>query len=117
MPFDTTEFVIQGITAGGEVFQPADWAERLCDSLARTGADGHKTYSSYIRPMMVEGVNSVVVRAALRQNAPETFGLIKRYIVENRLMVRTGRGVAYVETSGIFPPSGKERRDPKRNDW
>lgn len=114
---DSAEFVIKGITVEGEVFQPADWAERLCDSLARTGADGRKTYSSYVRPMVTEGIKSVLVRVALQKADPGAFDMIKRYIAENRLMVRSGRGSRDAEATGAHPAISKERRDPNRNNW
>ena len=114
---DAAEFVIKGITVEGDVFQPADWAERLCDSLARTGADGRKTYSSYVRPVVTEGIKSMLVRVALQKADSEAFGIIKRYITENRLMVRSGRGSRDAEATGMHPVIGKERRDPSRNNW
>lgn len=114
---EAAEFVIQGITVDGDLFQPADWAERLCNSLARTGADGLKTYSSYVRPVVTEGIKSVVVRVALQKDDPKEFDMIKRYIAENRLMVRSGRGSRDAEATGSHPVIGKERRDPSRNNW
>lgn len=114
---EAAEFVIQGITVEGDIFQPADWAERLCDLLARTGADGRKTYSSYVRPVVTEGIKSVVVRVALQSADPEAFDMIRRYIAENRLMVRSGRGSRDAEATGPHPVIGKERRDPSRNIW
>jgi hypothetical protein len=117
MPSDAAEIVIYGKTVEGEVFQPPDWAERLCESLALKRADGRKTFSSYVRPMMIEGVNSMVVRAALRKDDTEAFEQARQYIVANRLMVRAGRGGAYVTTTGAFPALGHDRRDPNRNNW
>lgn len=114
---ETAEFVIQGVTVDGGIFQPADWAERLCDSLARTGADGLKTCSSYVRPVVTEGIKSVVVRVALQKDDPEVFDMIKRYIAENRLMVRSGRGSRDAEATGPHPSISRERRDPSRNIW
>jgi len=112
-----SEFVIQGITVEGVPLLPEDWAERLCDSLARPGLDGRKRYSSYVRPMVIEGVNSLVVRASLRTDIPEVFDRLKRYIVENRLMVRAGRGGEYLQTSGAYPAIDRERRDPNNDNW
>ena len=114
---ETAEFVIQGKTVEGNIFQPADWAERLCDSLANKGVDGRKMHSSFVRPVVTEGIKAVVVRVALQKADPEAFDMIKRYIAENHLMVRSGRGSRDAE-SGEPPPSvGRERRDPSRNTW
>lgn len=112
-----SEFVVQGMTVDGSRFEPADWAERFCDSLAKTGADGHKTYSSYVRPMVIRGVSSLVVRASLRTDIPEIFALVKHYIAENRLMVRAGRGGRYLQTTGAYPAVNTERRDPNGDNW
>ena len=114
---ETAEFVIQGITVDGVIFQPADWAERLCDSLARKGANGLKNRSSYAHPVVSGGIKCVVVRVVLQKDDPEAFDMIKRYIAENRLMVRSGRGSRNAEASGTLPVIGKERRDPSRNNW
>lgn len=114
---EAAEFVIQGVTVEGNAFQPEDWAERLCNLLAKTGVDGRKKYSLYVRPVVSDGMKSVVVRVALQEANPEAFEIIKRYIAENRLMVRSGRGSRDAEASGPLPVVGKERRDPSRNIW
>lgn len=114
---EAAEFVIQGTTLEGDAFQPTDWAECLCDSLAKTGVDGRKTYSSYVRPVVTDGIKSVVVQVALQEANPEAFDMIKRYIAENRLMVRSGRGSRDAEASGPLPVMCKERRDPSRKIW
>lgn len=68
--------------------------------------------------MMIDGVKCVVVRATLRIDNAEAFELIKRYVTENRLMIRAGRGGGdYIETTGSYPAFGKERRDPNNDDW
>ena len=114
---EVAEFVIHGVTAEGAIFQPEDWAERLCNLTARAGSDGRRMYSSYIHPVVTDGIISVVVRVALQKADPEMFEMIKRYIAENRLMVRSGRGSRDAEASGPLPAMGKERRDPSRNNW
>ena len=114
---EVAEFVVQGITAEGEVFRPPDWAERLCDKLSRAGADGRKAYPSYVRPVISEGIRSLVVRASLQKDNVQAFELIKQFIAENRLVVRSGRGSRDAETTGPHPPVGRERRDPNRNNW
>jgi len=112
------EFVIQGVTVEGIPLQPAGWAERLCDSLARSGADGRKIHPSYVCPLVIDGIKSVVVRATLRKDNAEAFELIKRYVTENRLLIRAGRGGGdYIESTGTHPVFGKERRDPNGDNW
>lgn len=111
------EWVILGLTLDGETFAAPDWAERLCDSLARTGEDGHKTYSSYIRPVISDGVKCVVVRASLQGADAQAFDKLKRYVAENHLKVRSGRNSKGIEAAWSLPALGKERRDPRRNIW
>ena len=58
-----------------------------------------------------------MVRIALKNVNPEAFGIIKRYISDNGLMVRAGRGSRDSEGAAHILPVGKERRDPNRNQW
>ena len=114
---DVAEFVVQGITVKGDVFQPLDWAERLCETLSGAGAGGGKVYPDYVRLIMVGGVVSMVVQVILQRDNAQAFEMIKQYIAENRLVVRSGRGRRDAEISGPLRAFGKERRDPKRNIW
>lgn len=112
------EFVIQGITVDGTPFQPADWAEQLCNSLTRSGADGRNIHPAYVRPMLIGGITCVVVRATLRKHNADAFELIRRYIVENRLMIRAGRGGGdYIESTGVHRAYGQDRRDMNNDNW
>ena len=114
---DVAEFVVQGITVEGEIFEPADWAERLRDSLPKVGPHGAADYSAYVRPDIIEGDVSLVVRIALKNVYPEAFSIIKRYISDNGLMVRAGRGSRDSEGTGKYLAFSKDRRDPRRNNW
>ncbi len=111
------EFVVQGITTDGEVFQPPQWAEQLCDSLGKTSPDDRLLYSSYVRPVMVDGVASVVVRVSLQLVDVKAFEMIRQFVTENRLQVRAGRGSRDAEEVEPLPAIGQERRSPKNNDW
>ena len=111
------EFVVQGITTDGELFQSPEWAEQLCNSLGRTSPDGRLLYSSYVRPVIVDGVASVVVRVSLQLADEKAFETIKQFVTENRLQVRAGRGSRDAEEVESLPAIGQERRSPKNNDW
>lgn len=111
------EFVVQGITVDGEVFQQPGWAAQLCNSLGTTGPDGRLLYSSYVRPVMAEGVPSVVVRVSLQLVDEKAFEMIKQFVAENRLLVRAGRGSRDAEATGAHPVIGHERRSSKNNIW
>ncbi|MDO8413973.1 MAG: DUF3579 domain-containing protein [Gallionellaceae bacterium] len=110
------EFVIQGITLEGEVFQPVDWAERLCATLP-PAPDQRVDYSSFVRPMMIGGVKSLIVRIALKEANTPAFNLIKQYIADHHLLVRAGRGSRDADPDRAKPPVAHERRDPNRNNW
>ena len=47
---DIAEFVVQGITVEGEIFEPADWPARLCATLPETSPDGKRDYTQFIKP-------------------------------------------------------------------
>jgi hypothetical protein len=114
---EVAEFVIQGITVDGDVFQSPDWSVQLCNMLGTTGSDGRLLYSSYIRPVMIEGVASVVVRNSLKLVDEKAFQLIKQFVADNGLQVRAGRGSRDAEETGLHPVIGQERRVPKNNGW
>ena len=109
------EFVIQGITLEGEVFRPNDWAERLCASLP-PAAEQNLDYASFVRPMMIGGVKSLIVRIALKEANSPAFDLIKQYIADHHLLVRAGRGSREADPDK-GPRTNQERRDPHRNNW
>jgi hypothetical protein len=109
------EFVVHGVTIDGEVFRQADWAQHLCNKIATSGPEG-LLYSSYVRPVMVDGVMSVVVRVSLELVDEKAFEMIKQYVAEHRLQVRAGRGSRDAEENEPLE-MGQERRSPANNDW
>jgi hypothetical protein len=111
------EFVVQGITVDGEVFQQSGWAGKLCNLPEISGTDGRPHCSSYVRPVVVNGVVSVVVRESLETVDPKAFAAIKQFVAENRLQVRAGRGSRDAEVTGAYPVYDPERRSPKNNNW
>ena len=114
---DLAEFVIQGVNKDGEVFRPSNWGERLSDMLSTTGKDGRVVYSSYVRPTLIQGVPSVVVRFSLEAADPHAFELVRQFIVGNQLTVRAGRNRMDAGATGIFPTISMERRAPQNNGW
>lgn len=109
---DVAEFVVQGKTVEGDIFQPPEWAERLCSTLSGTGAGTGKVYPDYIRPITSGGVISLVVQVSLQRDNAEVFEQIKRFIAENRLVVRSGRGSRDAENTGPITVFAGERRKP-----
>jgi hypothetical protein len=111
------EFVIQGVTTEGKLFQPGSWAVGLCNMMATVGGDGRILYSSYARPVMVDGVPAVVVRASLQKVDPVAFAMVQNFIAENCLKVRAGRGSRDAESTGPHPVLGMERRKSQPEGW
>jgi hypothetical protein len=114
---ELAEFVIQGLTKDGETFRPSNWGERLSDMLSTTGKDGRIVYSSYVRPMMIQGVPSVVVRFSLEMADPHGFELVRQFVLGNQLKVRAGRNRMEAGATGIFPTINMERRTPQSSGW
>lgn len=114
---ELAEFVIQGVTQDGQTFRPANWGERLSDMLGTAGKDGRIVYSSYVRPIVIQGIPAVVVRFSLEQADPHAFELIKQFVMSNHLAVRAGRNRSDVGATGIFPTISMERRHPPKNGW
>jgi len=114
---ELAEFVIQGVTKQGHTFRPSNWGERLSDMLATTGKDGRIVYSSYVRPIMIQGVPSVVVRFSLEKADPHAFELIREFVVNNHLTVRAGRNRMDAGATGIFPTLSMERRHQQKTGW
>ncbi|MBI5659082.1 MAG: DUF3579 domain-containing protein [Nitrosomonadales bacterium] len=109
---DVAEFVVQGITVDGDTFQPPDWAERLCGSLSGVEVGRGKVFPAYVRPITSGGNASLVVQVSLQRDNPDAFDLIKRFIAENRLVVRSGRGSRDAEHTGPLTVFAGERRLP-----
>lgn len=87
------EFFIQGITSDGRQFRPSDWAERLCGVMAcfrpagSGGRNAHLQYSPYVRPVLLNGVRSVVVNEDLRQIEPLAYHFVVNFAKDNDLQI------------------------------
>ncbi len=114
---NVSEFVIQGITEDGQLFQQPDWAGSLCNMLGTVGQDGRMIYSSYARPLMIDGVPAVVIRVSLQHVDPKAFEMVKHFVAEHRLKVRSGRGSRDTEETGPHPVLGVERRVVAKKGW
>ncbi len=87
------EFFIQGITSNGKPFRPSDWAERLCGVMScfrpegKRGPNAHLQYSPYVRPVMLNGIKSVVVNEDLRNIEPLAYHFVMDFAKDNDLQV------------------------------
>ena len=79
--------VILGVTLAGRVFRPSDWAERLCGIMSTFGGDHQMRYSSYVRPMMLDGVRCVVVEPALQEIEHRAYRFLRDFATDNELVV------------------------------
>ena len=79
--------VIQGVTLAGRAFRPSDWAERLCGIMSTFGSDRQMRYSSFVRPMMLDGVSCVVVEPALEEAEPRAYRFLLDFAADNELVV------------------------------
>jgi len=114
---NVSEFVIQGITEDGQLFPQQDWATSLCNMLGTAGQDGRMIYSSYARPLMIDGVPAVVIRVSLQHVDPKAFEMVKQFVAEHHLKVRSGRGSRDTEQTGPHPVLGVERRVETKKGW
>ena len=107
------EFFIQGITSDGRQFRPSDWAERLCGVMAcfrpegSGGRNAHLQYSPYVRPVLLNGVRSVVVNEELRQIEPLAYHFVVNFAKDNDLQIidacllpEPGASTAHAKKSG-----------------
>lgn len=87
----TREFFIQGVTSNGKQFRPSDWAERLCGVMScfrpEGGRNAHLQYSPYVRPILLNGIRSVVVNEELRDIEPLAYHFVMNFAKDNDLQV------------------------------
>jgi hypothetical protein len=85
------EFFIHGLTSQGKQFRPSDWAERLCGAMScfrpDVGRNSHLIYSPYVRPLLLNGVRSVVVNEALREIEPLAYDFVVSFAKDNDLQI------------------------------
>jgi hypothetical protein len=87
----TQEFFIQGLTSDGQQFRPSDWADRLCGAMScfrpESGRNSHLQYSPYVKPILLDGIRSVVVDHALREIEPLAFHFVLNFAKDNDLQI------------------------------
>lgn len=102
--------IIQGITLSGRAFRPSDWAERLCGVLSTFGGDRQMRYSSFVHPVLMDGVRCVRVEAELKRIEPRAYRFLLDFAADNELVVidptlPAGDG-AYCPVPGAGPGGG-----------
>jgi hypothetical protein len=103
----STEIVIQGVTASGRTFRPSDWSERLCGMMSVFSEDRHLSYSPYLKPVISAGMSCVVVDRKLETLDPAAFQFLMDFAQDNELRTRPGRAPA--AASGAVPAQAERR--------
>jgi hypothetical protein len=85
------EIVIRGITAGGKVFRPSDWAERLAGAFSIMGPDHRIHYSECVQPILRAGLRCVAIKKSLEQRSPAMYNFLMDFARSNDLDVVEGR--------------------------
>lgn len=85
------EFFILGITSQGKQFRPSDWSERLSGAMScfrpDSGRQSHLHYSQFVRPILINGIRSVVVDHALREIEPLAYHFVIDFAKDNDLQI------------------------------
>jgi hypothetical protein len=103
------EIVIQGVTESGRTFRPSDWSERLCGMMSVFSEDRHLSYSPFLKPVVSNGLNCVVVDRKLETLDPAAFQFLMDFAHDNELRMRPGR----IPKQAAAAPVGSERRIPE----
>jgi Protein of unknown function (DUF3579) len=85
------EFFILGITNQGKQFRPSDWSERLSGAMScfrpDSGRQSHLHYSQFVRPILIDGIRSVVVDHGLRDIEPLAYHFVMDFAKDNDLQI------------------------------
>ena len=96
--------VIWGITNGGRVFRPSDWAERLAGLTSAFGHDQKLAYSPLVRPVTIGGVKAVIVGHELETVEPRLHQFLLGFARDNELQVARAEG-ALAAPQRLAPPA------------
>jgi len=88
---DKNEFFILGITHAGKKFRPSDWSERLSGAISCFQPDsrrqGYLHYSPFVQPVLINGINAVVVDHALHEIEPLAYHFVVNFAKDNDLQI------------------------------
>lgn len=80
-------FIIVGVTSGGQMFRPSDWAERLCGVMSAFGNGRRMAYSPHVQPGAHEGHKCVFVDAGIHEIEPMAYAFLVNFAKDNQLKV------------------------------
>jgi Protein of unknown function (DUF3579) len=85
-------FVIKGVTSGGKVFRPSDWADRLAGVLASVchpsgEPGGHLLYAPEVLPILYEGERAIQVLGSVQTEYPMAYRFLLGFARDNDLLI------------------------------
>ncbi len=101
MKISTSDLIIKGVTTTGRKFRPSDWAERLSGAMSAFGADNRISYSPYVRPVCLDGINCVVVSKKLQEVDPRAYQFVMSFAHDNELTVLDGAVWVSTQVPGV----------------
>jgi hypothetical protein len=78
--------IIHGVTDGGDVFRPSDWAERMSGKLS-TFTKHRIRYSPMLQPCVRGGAKCVILDPKLESTNPALFASILQFARNNKLQI------------------------------
>jgi hypothetical protein len=84
---ESAMIIIQGVTSGGKIFRPSDWAERLTGVMSTLTDDNRLSYSPYLKPIARDGVKCVLLSKRLLEEAPCAYAFLLGFARDNDLRV------------------------------
>ena len=93
-------FVIKGLTGEGRLFRPSDWAQRLTTAVSTSGPDRRVRFHPRVTMATLQGVNCVVIDAALEQEDQMLFEFLINFGRNNQLQIEEH----YVPLAGSGQP-------------
>ena len=87
-----TQLIIRGVTADGARFRPADWAERLCASVASFGTDGRIRRSPFVKIQLDGTEKRLIVDSRLGDHNVQGMAFLRGFANENNMQTETISG-------------------------
>lgn len=89
---DATHYLIVGVTHRQRTFRPSDWPERLAGVVAlfidERGAQTRPGRRHFASPVVLDGIKSLLIDAALRDACPDAFAFVSNFAADNELPMR-----------------------------
>lgn len=86
-PYQAENFIIVGVTLGGQQFRPSDWTERLCGVMSAFGTERRVAYSPHVQPGTHEGHKCVFVNTGIYDVEPMAYAFLVNFARDNQLKV------------------------------